>query len=138
MLGFNRFISTEMISLKNMNNLSRINVVIAWIQLQKYIFLKVGTPSGVYLFDHLLWSIWQDSNPTKQSHASFEVSALPTSHHGWVKSVTYFPWKILALDGIWTWDLSGTKPICYPLSYPGLDMVLFDILGSCPFNFASF
>ena len=26
----------------------------------------------------------QDSNPPKQSHASYEVSALPPSHHGWV------------------------------------------------------
>ena len=35
--------------------------------------------------------------------------------------VTYFHWKILALAGIWTRDLPGTKPICYQLSYPGLD-----------------
>ena len=26
-----------------------------------YIFLKVGTPSGVHIFDHLLWSIFQSS-----------------------------------------------------------------------------
>ena len=26
-----------------------------------------------------------DSNPPKQSHASYEASALPPSHHGWVK-----------------------------------------------------
>ena len=37
--------------------------------------------------------------------------------------ITYFHWKILALAGIWTWDLTGTKPICYQLSYPGLDRV---------------
>ena len=55
----------------------------------------VGTPSGVHLFDHLLWSIFQ--------------------------SLIYFHLKILALAGIWTWDLLGTKPICYQLSYPGLD-----------------
>ena len=30
-------------------------------------------------------------------------------------------WKTLALAGIWTRDLPGTKPICYQLSYPGLD-----------------
>ena len=32
--------------------------------------------------------------------------------------------KILALAGIRTWDLPGTKPICYQLSYPGLDSIL--------------
>ena len=37
--------------------------------------------------------------------------------------VTNFHWKILALAGIWTWDLPSTKPICYKLSYPGLDVV---------------
>ena len=31
--------------------------------------------------------------------------------------VTYIHWKILAL----AWILPGTKPICYQLSYPGLD-----------------
>ena len=31
--------------------------------------------------------------------------------------------KILALAGIWTRDLPGTKSICYQLSYPGLDSV---------------
>ena len=35
--------------------------------------------------------------------------------------VTYFHWKIIAFNGIWTRDLPGTKPICYQLSYPGLD-----------------
>ena len=35
--------------------------------------------------------------------------------------VTYFHLKILALAGIWTQDLTGSKPICYQLSYPGLD-----------------
>ena len=25
--------------------------------------------------------------------------------------------------GIWTQDLTGTKPICYQLSYPGLDLI---------------
>ena len=35
--------------------------------------------------------------------------------------IILFHWKILALAGIWTWDLPGTKPICYQLSYPGLD-----------------
>ena len=33
--------------------------------------------------------------------------------------VTYFHWKIPALAGICTWDLPGTKPICYQLSYSG-------------------
>ena len=37
--------------------------------------------------------------------------------------VTYLHLKILALSGIWTQDLPGTKPICYQLSYPGLDRV---------------
>ena len=37
------------------------------------------------------------------------------------QSVTYFHWKILDLAGIWTRYLTGTKPICYQLSYPGLD-----------------
>ena len=32
-----------------------------------------------------------------------------------------FTEKILTLAGIWTRDLPGTKPICYQLSYPGLD-----------------
>ena len=35
--------------------------------------------------------------------------------------VTYFHWKIIALAGIWTLDLPGTKSICYQLSNPGLD-----------------
>ena len=39
----------------------------------------------------------------------------------WNDPVTFFHWKILALARIWTWDLPGTKPICYQLSYPGLD-----------------
>ena len=34
-------------------------------------------------------------------------------------------WKILALAGIWTWDLPGTKSTCYQLSYPGLDQSLY-------------
>ena len=36
--------------------------------------------------------------------------------------VTYFHWKILTLAGIWTRDFPGTKPICYQLSCPGLDL----------------
>ena len=39
------------------------------------------------------------------------------------KSITYFHWKILVLARIWTQDLPSTKPICYQLSYPGLDWV---------------
>ena len=31
--------------------------------------------------------------------------------------VTYFHWKIIALAGIRTWDLPGTKPICFPGLY---------------------
>ena len=38
--------------------------------------------------------------------------------------VTYFHWKILTLAGIWTRYLTGTKPICYQLSYPGLDSIV--------------
>ena len=30
---------------------------------------------------------------------------------------------MLALAGIWTRDFPGTKPICYQLSYPGLDQI---------------
>ena len=37
--------------------------------------------------------------------------------------------KILALAGIWTRDLPGTKLICYQLSYPGLDNVWKIISG---------
>ena len=45
--------------------------------------------------------------------------------------VTYFHWKILALAGIRTRDLPGTKPICYKFSYPGLDpQELFASLGT--------
>ena len=36
---------------------------------------------------------------------------------------TYFHWKILSLAGIWTQNLPGIKPICYQLSYPGLDNI---------------
>ena len=39
-----------------------------------------------------------------------------------------FSFKILALAGIWTRDLSGTKPICYQLSYPGLDYLFYFII----------
>ena len=35
--------------------------------------------------------------------------------------VVFFHWKILALAKIWIRDVPGTKPICYQLSYPGLD-----------------
>ena len=35
--------------------------------------------------------------------------------------ITYFHWKIIAIAGISTGDLTYTKPICYHLSYPGLD-----------------
>ena len=38
-----------------------------------------------------------------------------------INSITYFHWKIVALAGIWTRDNPSTKPICYQLSYPGLD-----------------
>ena len=38
------------------------------------------------------------------------------------QSSSYFHWKILALAGLWTRDLPGSKPICYQLSYPGLDI----------------
>ena len=38
------------------------------------------------------------------------------------KSVTYLHWKTIDLAGIWTPDLTGTKLICYQLSYPGLDL----------------
>ena len=34
--------------------------------------------------------------------------------------VTYFYWNIFAFAGIWTQELTGTKPICYQLSYPGI------------------
>ena len=34
-----------------------------------------------------------DSNPPKQSHASYEASALPPSHHGWVQPINYEPIK---------------------------------------------
>ena len=37
------------------------------------------------------------------------------------QSIIYFQWKIA---GIWTRDILGTKPICYQLSYPGLDWYL--------------
>ena len=36
-------------------------------------------------------------------------------------SITYFHWKIHALAGIWTRDLSSTNPICCQQSYPGLE-----------------
>ena len=44
------------------------------------------------------------------------------------RPVTYFHWKIFALARIWTQDLPSTKPICYQLSYPGLDH-FFNNLG---------
>ena len=39
--------------------------------------------------------------------------------------VSYFHWKIIFFTGIWTRarDHPGTKPICYQLSYPGLDQM---------------
>ena len=53
-------------------------------------FLNVGTPSGVHLFDHLLWSILQSS----------------ITHYikKFLQVLTYFHWKILALARIWTRD----------------------------------
>ena len=48
--------------------------------------------------------------------------------------VTYFHWKILALAEFWTRDLPGTKPICYQLSYSGLD--LHNFFRFCKFFFS--
>ena len=48
----------------------------------------------------------------------------PYSYSNLNNPVTYFHWKILALARIWTRDLPGAKPICYQLSYPGLDQSL--------------
>ena len=39
------------------------------------------------------------------------------------QSSNLFSLKILALAGIWTRDLPGIKPICYQLSYPGLNYI---------------
>ena len=48
------------------------------------------------------------------------TTKIPLSSH-FTLSITYFHLKILALAGIWIRDLPGSKPICYQLSYPGLD-----------------
>ena len=53
-------------------------------------------------------------------------------------SFTYFHWKSLALAGIWTRYLPGTKPICYQLSYLGLDLFPISILNFTWYTTASF
>ena len=54
-------------------------------------------------------------------HFSHHYTHITYSNSNSNNQVTYFLWKILALARIWTRDLPGTKPICYQLSYPGLD-----------------
>ena len=55
--------------------------------MQKFVERKGGAISAM-LPDGREELIW-DSNPPKQCHASYEVSALPPSHHGWVVVMTY-------------------------------------------------
>ena len=44
------------------------------------------------------------------------------------KSITYFHWKVISIDGIWTSDLPSTKPMRYQLNYPGLDPIALGYL----------
>ena len=79
-----------------------------WLSLIQIIFFNVGTPSGVHLFGHLLWPIFQSSILLTHYFIQFfhYTAASHTPHlcMMWVISITYFCWKILALPGIWTWD----------------------------------
>ena len=60
--------------------------------------------------------------PKKNESTIFLTLALLRRASFWPRSMVYFHWNILALAGIGTRDLPSTKPICYQLSYPGLDM----------------
>ena len=73
-------------------------------------FFYVGSPSGVHLFDHLLWSTFQSSithyiKTLSSSSYMFHIGII-YSYSNSNKSVTYFHQKVLTLAGIWT----GTSP----------------------------
>ena len=63
--------------------------------------------------------------PLSSRHTPREPSIHPRLVSGWapLKSAFKFRFsrKILSLAGIWTHNLRGIKPMCYKLSYPGLD-----------------
>ena len=83
-----------------------------WTNISYFIF---GTPSGVYLFGHLLWPIFQ-----------LFQSSITHYNYNFFNFLLIIPFLseliILALARIWTLDLPSDKPICYQLSYPGLDI----------------
>ena len=33
-------------------------------------------------------------DPPRQSHATYEASALPPSYHGWIKIIMVYLWKV--------------------------------------------
>ena len=64
-------------------------------------------------------------SPGKTTVKTNSITAREPSIYSYSNSnnpVTYFQWTILALAGIWTQDLPGTKLKCYQLSYPGFQM----------------
>ena len=71
------------------------------------------------------WAVLETGlKPVLFNHSTFISSNLgPSTPNGFERRAVniYFHWKILALAGIWTRDLHGTKPICSQLSYLGLD-----------------
>ena len=46
----------------------------------------------------------------------------------WINTITYLHWKVNTLAGIWTRDLTSTRPICYQLSYLGLDGTILSVI----------
>ena len=94
-------------------------------------FFNFGTPSGVHLFDRILWPIFQSS--ISQLHIEIKISSSSymfiwerdstrfqqvlnrtdrlyvVTIQIWINSFTYVHWKIITLARIWTLDLPGTK-----------------------------
>ena len=91
------------------------------------IFYLFWSSLGEYLFDHLLQSSFLHMLQITIFHAYQPYARAPDTYWNNIlysnlnRSVTYFHWKILALAGILTQNLPSSKPICYQLSYPGLD-----------------
>ena len=77
----------------------------------------VGTPSGVHLFGHLLWPIFQSSIFTHYIIQVFKFLQILVDLCGQLSctaSISYLIfWKIISLAGIRTADLGRGKPLTY-------------------------
>ena len=111
-----------------------------------FLFLNVGTPSKVQLFGHLQCPIFQSSilfthyimqffkflQILVDLCTAFMYCCKSTIYRLYavaiqiqINTISYFHRKILALAGNWIRNFPRTKPLCYQLSYPGLDFSFF-------------